>query len=265
MPPDLSSANWKIDRAVELLHGLDTEVLAWFDTKPAGYSIYLNPEFTRLSVTVKVNNRPPIVRWSLIFADIVHNLRCSLDHAFWALLESEFPKGLPKGTEKMSFPIWDAPPNSDHRKTLKPIGSKLLNAIESVQAYNNPTAEFPVHPLAIIRDIDNGNKHRLLFSLMHSAGRLYIAVSNCRQPESNAHKSNIYRGELEDDIEVMAISFDIPEPYLTYECKEFMSIIAVRHPVANRLGADRDDYAVLTDNLIIWVRKTIDVLVASAI
>jgi hypothetical protein len=63
---------------------------------------------------------------------------------------------------------------------------------------------------------------------------------------------------------VMALEFQIPEPYMKYECLEFMSIIAVCHPVANRLGQDREDYAALVDNLIVWVRKTVADFVLAA-
>jgi hypothetical protein len=264
MPPDLSSANWKIDRALELLHGLDTEVLAWHHTIPAGYHIYIDPEFTRASVTVKEFNPPPIIHWSLIFADIVHNLRCALDHTFWALLQEQFPSGITAEAERLSFPIWDIGPNANLRKNFKPIDRKILAAVESVQPYNKPTGEFPVHPLAIIRDIDNGNKHRLLFSLVHLVARLDVRVSNLRHPNQNFTHGELYRGEIKNDIEVMATEFQIPEPYMKYECLQFMSIIAVRHPVANRLGQDRDDYATLVDSLIVWVRKTIADFVLAA-
>ena len=266
MPPDLKSAYWKIDRAIELLDALDKETVAWFNTvpPPAGYYIEIDPKHTRIRVIVRVSNPPDTVRWALIFADIIHNLRCALDHAFWALLEEEFSTGLPKGADKLTFPIWDSPPNSNQRKPFKPIGDKLLGAVESVQPYNHPTSDFPVHPLAIIRDIDNGNKHRLLFSLMLSMGRINIKISQAWQPQSNSHIGDVYRGVLQDGIEVYAISFDVPEPDIKYECTQFMAIIAVRHPNANRLGQDRDDYARLVDDLIGWVRNTINGLVAAA-
>lgn len=264
MPPDLSSAHWKIDRAKELLDGLDAEVRAWIDTKPGAFHIYKDPTFTRVSVTFKRYKQPSLTRWSLIFADIIHNLRCSLDHAFWAVLENEFPSGLPKGAEKLSFPIWDTPPNSDSRKSFKPAGDKLFRAIDSVQPYNNVTAEFPVHPLAIIRDIDNGNKHKLLFSLICCLGIIKV-TANYRHRHNKITTSEFYKGPLAEDVELVSTEFEIPEPYMEYKCENALLLIAVIHPIANRLGADRDDYAALVDSLIIWVQKTIDNLVANVV
>jgi len=264
MPPDLSSANWKIDRAVELLGELDRKVLAWFDAKPCGFYTYINPEYTRVSVIVKGYSDPPLVHWSLIMADIIHNLRCALDHAFWAILSSEFGGVIPPKAERLSFPIWDAAPTSDQRRVLQTVSPKLLRAVESVQPYNNPTVSFPVHPLAIIRDIENPNKHKLLFPLMHSIGRIHVVVNGLRRKYEDGVTQTLYRGELKDGVEAVVLTFDVPHPYMKCECDEFMSIIAVKHPVANRLGQDRDDYAALIDALIVEVRETIANLVAAS-
>jgi hypothetical protein len=264
MPLDNSSAMWKIDRAKDLLDGLDREVLAWHDTKPYGFFTYVNPEKTRASVIVKAYNEPPIIRWSLIIADIIHNLRCALDHTFWALMSNEFSGAIPKKAEKLSFPIWDGPPNSDQRRNLDPIGPKLFSAIESVQLYNHPYPSLPVHPLAIVRDIDNANKHKLLFTVMASAGRIEVKATGLRQYYEDAVKSEIYRGELKEGVEAVVTTFEVPHPYIKYECTLFMSLIAIRHPVASRLGQDRDDYAALIDILIVEVRKTIEDLISAA-
>lgn len=263
MPPDLSSANWKIDRAVELLSGLDTEVAAWHDKKPYSIFTYVNPEKTRATVNVREHHPPDKIRWSLMVADIVHNLRCALDHTFWALLQDEFPSGLPPKTDRLSFPIWSAPPNADQRRNFQPLSPKFLAAIESVQPYSRPDNRFPVHPLAIIRDIDNGNKHKLLLTVMPSLAKVDVKVSGLRHPHQPGVHEIMYRGELKDGVEAVVTTFDVPEPYMKYECTMCMSIIAIKHPVANRLGQDRDDYAALIDTLIVEVREVIAALAAS--
>jgi hypothetical protein len=264
MPPDLSSANWKIDRAVELLHGLDGEVRKWFDTKPFSYYTYVSPEFKRASVIVKAASEPPIIQWSLIVADIIHNLRCALDYGFWAVLRDMFPGCIPPEGERLSFPIWDAPPNANQRKTIQKVSSKLLSAVESVQPYNHPFPSLPVRPLAIIRDIDNANKHRLLFTVMHSIAMINVRVSGLRKAHQGGHTDEPYRGEIKNGVEAAVTTFDVPEPYVKYECTQFASIIAIKHPVVDRLGRDRDDYAALIDILVAEVRRTIDDLVTAA-
>jgi hypothetical protein len=265
MPFENSSATWKIDRAKELLDGLDKEVFAWQETNPYGFYTYISPNFRRASVIVEVRNEPPIIRWSLIIADIIHNLRCALDHTLWAILLNEFSSVIPRKAEKISFPIWDAPPTPDQRRAFERIGPKLLAAIESVQWYNNPLSSDPVQPLAIIRDIDNANKHKLLFTAMASVAKIEVKATGLRKDYQDLSISEVYRGELKDGVEAVVTTFDVPHPYLKYECPLFISIIAIRHPIANRLGQDRDDYAALIDRLVVEVRKTIDALVQAAV
>ena len=264
MPPNLSSANWKIDRALELLRGLDTEVREWFNTKPFSFYTYVNPEFTRASVIVKAHSEPPIIRWSLSVADIIHNLRCALDHSFWTILSDKFSGAVPPDAERLSFPIWDACPNANQRKPIQKISSRLLDAVESVQPYNHPFPPLAVHPLAIIRDIDNANKHRLLFTVMHSVAMINVRASGLRKAHQGGHTDEPFRGEIKDGVEAAVTTFDFPEPYVKYECTQFTSIIAIKHPVADRLGRDRDDYAALIDTLVAEVRMTITNLVAAA-
>jgi hypothetical protein len=264
VPLDNSSANWKIGRAKELLDGLDTEVRAWIDSKPYGGYTYINPEYTRASFVIKVHNQPPIIRWSLMVADIIHNLRCALDHTFWALLQNRFPSGLPRGAEKLSFPIWDGAPDSNQRGNFTPVGALLFSAVDAVQPYRNPFDGLPVHPLAIIRDIDNSNKHKLLFTVMPSIGKIDIKVSGLRKQYQDLSFNDFYKGEIKDDIEGAWSTFDVPHPYMKYEILQVMYIIAIKHPVASRLGQDRDDYAILIDMLTAEVRRVIDVIALAA-
>ncbi len=262
MPPDLSSANWKIDRAVDLLNVLDNEVATWHSLKPYSFYTYVNPEKTRAAVIVREHHPPEVIRWSLMVADIIHNLRCALDHAFWAVLQNEFPGGLPKDADRLSLPIWDRAPTAKQRKNFDPVGKKIFDAVVSVQPYLHPHTTFPLHPLVIIRDIDNGNKHKLLFAVMPSAAIIQVKVSGLRQPHKPGTHERMYRGELKEGVEAVVTTFDVPEPYVEYECTNFVSIIAIRHPIAKRLGQDRDDYASLTDVLIAQVRTTIADLVS---
>ena len=265
MPLDDSSALWKIDRAKELLDGLDIEVRAWIDTKPYGGYTYINPEYTRASFVIKVHKEPPIIRWSLIVADIIHNLRCALDHTFWAILQNRFPAGLPKGADKLSFPIWDGVPDSNQRGNFNCVGPVLFSVVDAVQPYRNPFDGLPVHPLAIIRDIDNFNKHKLLFTVMPSIGRINVKVSGLRKQYEDLSFNDFYRDEIKNDVEAAWSVFDVPHPYMKYEIVELMFIIAIKHPVASRLGRDRDDYATLIDILIAEVRKVVAVLALVAI
>ena len=198
-------------------------------------------------------------------ADIIHNLRCAIDHAFWAVMINTFPAGFPPKTDKLTFPIWDDPPSSKQLRPLKPLGQKLIDAIKAVQPYNNPTTAFPVHELAIIRDIDNGNKHKLLFTLMSSLGIVEVKATGLGKDYKNAPPiTELYKGEIKDGIEVIVTTFEVPHPHVKYECTKYVGIIAMLHPIANRLGQDRDDYAALIDALFVQARQTVNEFVVMA-
>ncbi len=264
MSIDNSSALLKIDRAKELLDGLDKEVLAWHDTKPYSYFVKINPEKTRASIVVKVHHEPNIIRWSLVIADIIHNLRCALDHTFWAVMLDESSGVIPKKADRLTFPIWDGPPSADQIRNLDVVGLKLFSAIESVQPYHHPFPTYPLHPLAVIRDIDNANKHRLLFTVMASLAKIDVKATGLRKDYQDLSISELHRGELYDGVEAVVTTFDVPHPDMHYECTFFNSIIAIKHPIANSLGQDRDDYAAFIDTVIDEVRKTIDAFILAA-
>jgi len=262
---DQSSANWKIGRAKELLDGLGGEVLAWQATKPYSFFTYINPEYTRASVIVRVNHEPPIIRWSLIIADIIHNLRCALDHAFWALISNRLSGRIPRGTRELSLPIWDSPPNSARRRRYEPIGEILFSVADAVQPYRNPFPSLPIHPLSIIRDIDNSNRHKLLFTAMASVGKTDIKITGLRKDYQDLSFQEIHKGEIKDGVEAAWTVFYVPHPDMKCECTQLMPKIAIRHPVADLLGRDRDDYAALIDILIAYVRRTTEHLALGAV
>src|ERR1035441_5945672 len=157
MALDISSALAKIVRAKELFDGLDDEVRAWQDTKPYTFTHEVNAKFTRYSIVAYVHNEPPITHWSLIISDIFHNLRCSLDHLIYAVAVHESADA-----EGIQFPICDVPLNSNDRRRIKSLSDPVRTAIDLVQPYNRGNPSLPQPPLAILRDIDNTNKHRLL-------------------------------------------------------------------------------------------------------
>ncbi len=255
---DLTSALLKIGRAKELLDGLDAEVRAWNETVPYTGTIQINAEKTRASLVIKVNNEAPIIRWSLIIADIFHNLRCSLDHLVWAIGVHESPTVTPLNS-RIQFPIWDTRPGPDVMKNIKSLSPAVRAAIESVQPYSLPYPSLPLHPLSILRDIDNTNKHRLLRTVIASVGKCEV-VLNPRDDIQDSPRTFMYTGDIKDGTEAIVTTFDFPHPNMEYKVRSLETIIALKHPIASSLGRDRDEYAALLDIIIRVVQETIDAI-----
>lgn len=171
MAIDLTGCRLKIERAEEHFHAFDAEWLAFFqpDTKPkiidhafdgTWHVVFARPPF----------ERPMPPRLSLICGDIIHNLRCALDHLVWQLVLA----GGNKPGRWNSFPIYtDAKDfNRDVRSRKKSRGRGPLEGIdprgqawariEQAQPYysRNPIAD----PLAMLNMLDVTDKHRTLFA-----------------------------------------------------------------------------------------------------
>jgi hypothetical protein len=250
----------KLGRAEELLKGLDNEVDIWLKAKPYDFAPRLNPEATRLSVIATVNVYPPITEWSLVLSDVLHNLRCTLDHLIWALLVYKYPYGLPAGADRIQFPIWTSAPSASAKKSIDCLGSSVVTAIHGVQPCYNTLGDFPIHALAILQYFDNMNKHKLLKLAMASAAQGKINVT--WDEAGDFPTSSLNRGEVQNDTEILTIDFQVPHPEVKYNVGLGL-IIAVQYPIATMVGADRDDYSALCWALVAEVRHVIDTVVAA--
>jgi hypothetical protein len=263
MPPDYSSMWAKLGRAEELLNHLDNEVGTWLKFKPYEGIPTHNKEMTHYAVTLRVHREPDMVRWSLQFADLIHNLRCALDHLLWAIIVHESLPNDPVGADHLQFPIWKSPPNSNTRRNIACLSQRVRAAIEFVQPYNAVFAHgLPVHPLILINELDNRNKHRLLYLAMAGAASGRIRF-NYMGKFQNDPEVSLEGGEIKDGTELVSATFKIPQPDVTYEFN-FSLIIAILYGAKTVCGGDRDDYSALADLLIREVLNVIGVVVSAA-
>jgi hypothetical protein len=101
---------------------------------------------------------------SLIFADMISNLRVTLDHIIWALVEesgneTHIEVGFPCVLERKDW-------RSALRRKLKNVPPEWIPAIEQAQPF---TARQPGrHPMNVLHRLDITNKHRFLIPTEHS-------------------------------------------------------------------------------------------------
>ena len=172
-----SSANWKIDCAVELLYGLDSEVIAWQDTKPYSFYTNIDPGFTRATINVKEHNPPQIIRSVSDRSRHYSQSSVRFRHSFWALLQTEFPTGLPNGTERLSFPIWDHPPNANQRGN----SSHLEERSVTLWSLCSPTI-IPTHGFQCIPWLSSGTSTTRTNTSFCSRSCLRFLRSELRSP-----------------------------------------------------------------------------------
>lgn len=125
---------------------------------------------------VYVNRMPDLTmfteRSSLLIGDVVHNLRSALDHlAFQLALKAT--NGSPPNERRIQFPIEDgestfrercsAKNRSGYIADLDPGDQTIIGEFQPCdRRYSVYRAGLTVHPLGLLRDLNDTDKHRLL-------------------------------------------------------------------------------------------------------
>lgn len=166
----------------------------------------LDPEHReQLRVYVEMLQDAPTRDWGVLIGEICHDLRSALDHLVWSLTELQYQAPSPRRSliqrkasgqrrrpspwGSLSFPIWKVPgpafrfvkssrvPNGLRKHSLirwadkKPprvkwgLSDPLVSKIESHQPFRLGRNAIK-HPLAILQDLSNIDKHRHMHLLV---------------------------------------------------------------------------------------------------
>jgi hypothetical protein len=111
---------------------------------------------------------PDFTEWGAIIGDAIHDLRSPLDHLAWAVVVRHLG-GEPDCPRKVSFPIVDCAEWFENTYTVQQLDSALRARFEFYQPYKGakapPTATTEseiIHPLALLRDLSNDDKHKVI-------------------------------------------------------------------------------------------------------
>jgi hypothetical protein len=162
MTDRLEGVRLKIDRAEFHRSALESECIAWVSGRHATVA-HEHDEVTRWhSLVVKVDPPwpDPPLKWGVVVGDLVHNLRCALDHAIWQLVIAN--GNTPNGGNQ--FPIYThAPDAKTYAERVKGIGAGAEGVIASLQPFLRPNPPIP-EPLGVLADLSNIDKHRTIHS-----------------------------------------------------------------------------------------------------
>jgi hypothetical protein len=271
---NLDGVRAKLARANELIDGLDQEMTAWGRQEPWSMLGEFSDDRTTCTYTLSVRVEAPLTRWALLVGDAVHNLRSALDHVVYALAVKDGEKDPPDWETNLQFPIADDDRafNRHQRRRNRQLRTATNEALRSVQPYNRRESILPsplllprdAPPLlALVRDLDNRDKHRLLAVLLGVATR---AFTDSRQTPGVSHRVELQRGPLMEGIEVAVITYSAPVEDVDLEPKIRIDIeIAVEHP-PGPAGHTRSEIRGLMRALsaevsavVDWIVSTVDV------
>jgi hypothetical protein len=163
----LDGVRGKLERANENILNLDREITAFLQA--GAYPIMPDDEPGTVQEAVKSHTDRVIpLRFSILSGEIIHHLRCCLDHIAWELSSVEKRTRDPRGIE---FPIYsskpaDKPALRRYERKVEGIPDPGRKIIEALQPYHRDPAFMLTgpfsDPLWIIHDMDTTDKHREL-------------------------------------------------------------------------------------------------------
>ncbi len=113
------------------------------------------------------HTQPPPPRFGVVAGNIVHQIRATLDNLVWQLViaNEEEPTG---GSGGNQFPIFTEPGKEGvtfvqrTTNTLRGVHPDHVAFIEGLQPYMNPEWSEDTHPLLVLADLSNTDKHQIL-------------------------------------------------------------------------------------------------------
>lgn len=181
MPADPFRSSWeKLDRAERHFQDLWQRIDAFVERMTSEGRLMFSFEQqyrprSRCIVYTLTEVEPTEVEWGIILGDVLHNLRCALDHMAWQLVRAGTKppdKLTPRERRAVMFPIYKSrvefnaavkPTNPKKRPSCLPGVSRTQIAfIRGLQPYKAGNRRADFHPFSVLQKFSNADKHRIL-------------------------------------------------------------------------------------------------------
>jgi hypothetical protein len=150
----------RLTRAEEHFKAIKAELLAYYDSDPCKISGEFDPNSEHPIIT-RIRVAPLRMRINTLVGEFLHDLRSSLDHLAWQLVEHNGGKP----TEFTTFPVLKVGP-TPNKKGIQPpptvvggVSDAAMAIIEDAQPYKWGE-HYAKHPLWVLHQLWNIDKHR---------------------------------------------------------------------------------------------------------
>lgn len=158
----LQSAELKIVRAAEIFE----EIERVFDSNKF-FLLEFGTEFSSKTRTLRrIQNLYTLKRVAILGGDMMHNLRCALDHLYWGMIDPYVTAGFNK--KNIKFPIFETQKIFlEHLKQENLLPERIVEALKALQPYKDNNGNerlYKPHELDII------DKHNHLIPISAYSG-----------------------------------------------------------------------------------------------
>ena len=165
MTPSFAGAEAKTARAFEHIKTLDEDMTGFFSAHKYAIGGHYNADTAQITLYATAVSGPfPALEWGVRIGDCIHNLRSALDHAVWQLALLKLQRE-PTDDEARSiqFPIADTCGAFNNAKVRPFLSDEHFGWLDQYQPYKTGN-QAPFHKLAILRELSNTDKHRVLLA-----------------------------------------------------------------------------------------------------
>lgn len=233
----------KIGRAIEHLDALKKSI-ADFTVEGESYSVIkeANRESGEYIFRIRVLKEPPLVQWSLIIGDCLHNLRSALDHLFIDLVLRKHPDPKTiKNQRRIQFPLHS---ESSGFKGHKPqneewVGADALAIVERLQPFNHPKGpNFSI--LGFLHEFDITDKHRLLLPAIQIMDKGEIHTKTVLNKTVTFDGHAVLMG-FEDNAVIASLKYRTPEDVVDVDYVPSFNVIFKGQPGPMRVVETLED------------------------
>ena len=227
-PHPLAGIRAKLDRGDEHVRAYEQcehELMASANRPDIGIAVRIDREQSRAILRVVRVDELPLTLPALI-GDAVHNFRSALDHLVFELTFTDSAGGsrLPRGQtlERTMFPDSDSLTNFEgiHVQTrlLAGLTQKHRAQLKRFQPYRHRKRTTTTHPVRLLIDLSNYDKHRLVQPVLMCASDIYVEVlesemRDCHPAANPDWRSDLVLGvPLEPETEIASLSIEITGP-----------------------------------------------------
>lgn len=184
-----ADASLRVARAEQHFTDLEARVALWNVANPLICPVQLSDDRKLIRfLRPGLAQFPPLMEWTAILGDAIHNLRAALDVLCWHF--AHLDGGQPANPRSIAFPVVSEEAKwASAASKLSTIPTELLDRIKDAQPFmqSDRNPDKGLHVLEALTELDNWHKHRFTLSSTTALGGLDLDGFAIKIPPVEEH------------------------------------------------------------------------------